>query len=90
MKEVQEYIQNGITPEGLIQPIHDPDALSSSEGERQEEEEEKREEGKTSDTEEEEEGKPSDTEAVALGKGQPPKEKKTKRKVSSSMVKLDL
>ena len=38
MKEVREYVENGVTPEGLIQPVHDPDTHSSSEGEREEEE----------------------------------------------------
>ena len=47
MKEVREYVENGITPDGLIQPVHDPDAHSSSEGEREEE----RDKGKTDDTE---------------------------------------
>ena len=33
MKEVREYVENGVTPEGLTQPIQDPDAHSDSEGE---------------------------------------------------------
>ena len=45
MKEVREYVENGITPEGLIQPVHDPDAHLSNKGEREEEE------TKASDTE---------------------------------------
>ena len=48
MKEVREYVENGITPEGLIQPVHDLDTQSSSEGEREEEERDK---GKNNDTE---------------------------------------
>ena len=44
MKEVQGYIEDGVTPEGLTQPIVDPDAHSGSEeeGEEEEEEEEKK------------------------------------------------
>ena len=47
MKEVREYVENGITPEGLTQPVQDPEAHSGSEGEK--EEGEKR-EGKANDT----------------------------------------
>ena len=74
MKEVREYVENGITPEGLIQPVQDPDARSSSEGER----------------DEEKERNVSDTVAVASGNDQPPRKKETKSKVNSSIVELDL
>ena len=75
MKEVREYVENGITPEGLIQPVQDPDAHSSSEGEREEEREE---------------GKANDTEAAVSRNDQSPRKKEAKSKVSSLMVKLDM
>ena len=67
MKEVQEYVENGITPEGLIQPVHDPDTHSSSEGEREEERDK---------------GRNSNTEAAVPENDQPPRKKETKSKVS--------
>jgi hypothetical protein len=42
---VKEDVEDGITPDGLIQPIHDPDAHSSSEGEKEVEEREGKREG---------------------------------------------
>ena len=34
VKEVREYVENGITPEGLTQSVQDPEAHSSSEEEK--------------------------------------------------------
>ena len=69
MKEVREYVEDGITPDGLIQPVNDPDAHSGSEGEGEGEGEERT----------------NDTEAAVSGNDKPPpKTKETaKRKVSS-------
>ena len=75
MKEVREYVENGIIPEGLIQPVQDPDAHSSSEGEREQEREE---------------GKANNTEAAVSRNDQSPWKKEAKSKVSSLMVDLDL
>ena len=73
---MREYVENGITPEGLTQSVHDPDAQSSSEGEG---------EGEKEGHEGEE---ANDTTAVAdIGKDQPPSaDKETKSKVSLLMV----
>ena len=80
MKEVREYVEDGITPDGLVQPVNHPDAHSGSEGEEEGERE----------GEKEGEGKASDTEAAVSGNDQPPPKTKetTKRKVSSSMIDL--
>ena len=68
MKEVQEYVENGVTPEGLIQPVHDPDSRSSSEGEREEERDK---------------GKNNDIKTAVPENDQLPRKKETKSKVSS-------
>ena len=71
---MREYVENGITPEGLTQSVHDPDAQSSSEGEGEKEGHEGEE--------------ANDTTTVAdTGKDQPPSaDKETKSKVSLLMV----
>ena len=72
MEEVREYVENGITPEGLIQPVHDPDTQLSSEGEREKEERDKR--------------KANDTETAVPDNDKPPRKKEIKSKASQVHV----
>ena len=75
MKEVQEYVENGITPEGLTQPVQDLDVHSSSEGEKEEEEREE---------------KANNIVAAVSGNDQAPQKKAVRSKVSLLMVDLRL